>query len=83
MIPFKPAQPTPWQQLQCVLMSIEGWTHNLKEGISPSDKVADRLLAHIEDIKVLAPHFKDVQWADTRTTSDPKSGPSVEGAVYT
>jgi len=62
---FKPAQPTPWEELQCTLMGIRGWAMNLKEGCSDPKTSAQRVLEHLDHIeKNLKPHFVEVAWKE-------------------
>lgn len=62
MIPFKRTQPTPWQQLQCALMGVEGWIFNLEEGISTPEEACPRMREMLEIIQQLKPHLDYVQW---------------------
>lgn len=55
-------QATPGAQLTCVRSAIEGTLANIAEGITPPEKVKERMAPLLEQLKKLEQHLKHRAW---------------------
>ena len=63
--PFSPSQNTPWEQLQCCLMGIRGWTMNVQDFSDDHEAqhAAKMVINSLDYIEENFPEFfKDVPW---------------------
>ena len=64
-------QDTPAEQAVAIIAGIEGWLHNLEEGVSSPERVAEKAKPLLRDLLALTQHNMLPAWPEEACEPEP------------